>query len=406
MSTPGASRREGGIPEELPAPLDGSATVTVEVADSIAALQSLQPDYQQLQRLTGNTLPFALYEWHLVWCQQFLNIHKRIDTEMMIHVLRDQNRGCVGVVPLMRTRRGVGPLRINTIDLLGADPGVTEIRAPLIASGYERRAAHLVQKSILGAPPHWVQWSGVTAEFGAALADRAKLRWQAPTLDYILDLPASWEELRAQLKRNIRESIRHCYNSLKRDGLHAELRTASGLEEVRAAIERFKKLHTLRAARADTIKHHDVFALTSSCSFLHGICEHLAPRGILRVFELYLNGEVVATRLGFVIDKSLYLYYSGYDPAWSKYSVMTTTLVETLKYAIASGLTTVNLSPGNDVSKTRWAPRVVEYAQAAQVFPNFFGEVAWNAYRRVRDKEAAGLPQFLGLTRLIKRTWV
>ena len=50
------------------------------------------------------------------------------------------------------------------------------------------------------------------------------------------------------------------------------------------------------------------------------------------------RGQIVAMRLGFVVDDSLYLYYSGYDPLWARYSVMTTTVAEALKYAIACGL--------------------------------------------------------------------
>jgi hypothetical protein len=43
----------------------------------------------------------------------------------------------------------------------------------------------------------------------------------------------------------------------------------------------------------------------------------------------------MATRIGFVLGKTLYLYYSGYDVKMRKYSIMTTTVCETIKYAIA-----------------------------------------------------------------------
>jgi len=383
---------------------ESSMPLTVEVADSLAALESLRQDYEHLQRVTGNTLPFTSHEWHVAWCRQFLHIHQRIDTEMMIHVVRADG-ACVAVVPLMRTHRGIGPLQITSIDLLGADPGITEIRAPLIASGYEPRVAVAVQSSILSAArPHWVLWSGVTADFSAALASQARLRWQAPLLDYVLDLPPSWEELRRKLKRNIRESIRHGYNSLERKGFHPELRIACEPLELQPALERFLRLHSLRAARADTVKHRDVFASAATRNFLLEVCQQLAQRGGARIFELVIGGEVVAARMGFVTGKSLYLYYSGYDPAWSRCSVMTTTIVEAIKYAIASGLTTVNLSPGTDVSKTRWAPRAVLYPQAVQVFPSMTAHLAWETYRRARANESEP-SSLMGLARLLKRTW-
>lgn len=408
MTAPLVLRHEGAKLRTLDQPSESGPALTVEVAETLEALQCLQPDYEHLQSVTGNTLPFALHEWHVAWCRQFLNIHKHVDTRMMIHVVRDPDGACVGVVPLLKTRRGIGPLRFTSIDLLGTDPGVTEIRAPLIASGYERRVAFAIEQSIRATGrPHWVQWDGITPELSAALADRATLRWQAPLLDYILDLPPSWEELRQRLKRNIRESIRHCYNSLKRDSLQPELHIAREPHEVRTSLEScFLRLHALRAARADTIRHRDVFASAAARGFLLDVTEQLSQRGMVRVFELRLNGEAVATRIGFVVGKSLYLYYSGYDPAWSKYGVMTTTVVEAIKHAIASGLTTVNLSPGTDVSKTRWAPRVVQYPQAAEVFPSLIARVAWGTYKRARANDVAGVGSPVGLARLIKRAWV
>jgi CelD/BcsL family acetyltransferase involved in cellulose biosynthesis len=381
-----------------------SLGVTVEVASSLEALQPLQPDYEHLQRISGNTLPFALHAWHVAWCRQFLNIHRHIDMQMLIHIVRHKGN-CVAIVPLMRTHRFFGPVRITSIDLLGADPGVTEIRVPMVASGYERRAATAVYASIArSGEPHWVQWAGIPAEFGAALADQAPLRWQAPLTDYILDLPPSWEDLRSRLKRNIRESIRHGYNSLRREGRSCELHVVEKGAEMSAALERFLHLHALRASLGDTIKHPDVFASRAARCFLQELCEQLAPRGMMRIFELRVSSEVVASRLGFVIGKGLYMYYSGYDPAWSKYGVMTTTVVETIKYAIASGLTQVNLSPGTDVSKTRWAPRMIQYPQATQVSPSLISQMAWEMYRRARASD--GQAPLLGLSRLIKRAWV
>ena len=50
----------------------------------------------------------------------------------------------------------------------------------------------------------------------------------------------------------------------------------------------------------------------------------MAKYGCLRIFEIEIGGAVVATRLGFVLGKELYIYYGGYHPNWGKYSIMTT----------------------------------------------------------------------------------
>jgi hypothetical protein len=109
-------------------------------------------------------------------------------------------------------------------------------------------------------------------------------------------------------------------------------------------------------------------------------------------------------RIGFVVRDSLYLYYSGFDPAWSRYSVMTTTVAEAIKYAISQGLRTVNLSPTKDVSKMRWSPRQVDYRSAFEVSGGLRSRLARGAYINLRSGD--GLPTWF-LRHLIpaRRDW-
>ncbi|HEX7480879.1 MAG TPA: hypothetical protein VF331_23960, partial [Polyangiales bacterium] len=65
-------------------------------------------------------------------------------------------------------------------------------------------------------------------------------------------------------------------------------------------------------------------------------------------------------------------------------SVMTTTVAEALKHAISLGLRSANLSSGNDVSKTRWAPREDLYCEVVQVSPTSHGRFAIAAYEQSR----------------------
>jgi CelD/BcsL family acetyltransferase involved in cellulose biosynthesis len=249
-----------------------------------------------------------------------------------------------------------------------------------------------------------VQWSGISGAFGEALAVDTELAWEEPLLDYVLDLPPTWEMLRANLKRNIRESIRHSYNSLRRDGIDFELRIAQDPTAVKEALEPFFALHAQRASVTGTVTHGNAFATERSRSFLRDVCGRMAERGMVRLFQLAIHGEIVAARLGFIVQDSLYLYYSGYDPRWADYGVMTTTLVETIKYAIGERLATVNFSTGNDVSKTRWGVREVQYARAVQVRRSRLSQFAWAAFKRAREEGAR--PSLLGkLSRAAARDW-
>lgn len=377
----------------------------VEVVDSSAGLQALEGDYARLHQLTGNTLPFALHEWHLAWWNNFPCPTSAVRDELKIHVVRDAGGECVAIVPLVLTKRGIGRLCVGTMSLIGPDPNISEIRAPIVAPGFETTTAWAVHRRLAEDPSwDWIHWSGLGGAFGEGLAVAGNLEWQETIPDYILDLPPTWEELRSSLKRNIRESLRHCYNSLKRDNLSFETVIASSPAEVRQGVSTFLDLHAMRADAEGTVAHANRFDSDAARSFLFEVCDRLARRDVARVIMLRISGQVVAARVAFVVSNSMYLYYSGFDPAWGKYSVMTTTVAEAIKHAIDIRMSTVNLSPGTDVSKTRWGARVVPMESAVELRNTWRSHLAYGAYRRAIEGDAPPWASIL-IRALPRRSW-
>jgi CelD/BcsL family acetyltransferase involved in cellulose biosynthesis len=98
------------------------------------------------------------------------------------------------------------------------------------------------------------------------------------------------------------------------------------------------------------------------------------------VFQLRIGSEIVASPDGKPGD-GIYLYYSGFDPAWARYSVMTTTLAEAIRYAIGQGFKTVNLSLTREQSKLRWNPRLVRLHSALVQREVLRSRIVCRAYR-------------------------
>ena len=381
-----------------------NATVIVDTIRSVAGIAALRADYDRLSRVSSNTLPFALHEWHVAWCEHFLNCNPRIKEEPLFYVVRNLERECVAIVPFVICKRRLGPLKLVSVNFLGADPAITEIRAPLIEPGYEKITARAMQDHLAKEGAwDWVDWTDISDAFANSL-DTQQLHWQPGLSAYVLDLPSTWPEFRSGLKRNIRESLRHCYNSLKRDGHRFECIVIDRPEDIGDALDEFLRLHVMRANYRISVMHPDRFSSKVSRDFLYSVCRRLAARGAVRIFQLRIDSKIVATRVGFVVSDSLYLYYSGFDPQWARYSVMTTTVAEAIKYAIVQGLATVNLSPTKDISKTRWGPREVTYRSAYQQGARLHSGLAHRAYLKSRSPE--GIQSWI-LRRLIpaRRTW-
>ena len=126
----------------------------------------------------------------------------------------------------------------------------------------------------------------------------------------------------------MKQAIRKCYNSLASEKIKHQLHIVDKPEDVPEALGRLLVLHAARADAAASIKHPNVFASPVTSSFMLEYCTNLARRGALRIFQLVIDDEVVASRIGFILGDELYLYYSGYEPRWGRYSVMTTVVVE------------------------------------------------------------------------------
>ena len=384
-----------------------SGELRCELVTSGEGVRALAPDYAHLHQLAGNSLPFALPEWHLCWCAHFLNRDERISDQPVFCVVRKAAGGCVAILPLILTRRRIGPLRVGSLDLLGADPALTEIRAPVVAPGYERLAVHAVHRALAALPDwDWINWRGIGPAFAAALALEANPHWYETIEDYLLDLPPSWEEFRAQLPRNVRESLRHCYNSLKRDGHTFELVVARTAPEVGRALDAFLPLHAMRANMASTAiaTHPNRFAGRAVQQFLYDVCDALAARDAVRIFQLRIGGDIVAARIAFVVGDTVYLYYSGFDPAWARYSIMTTTVAEAFRYAIANGLKCVNLSLTREQSKMRWRPRLIRYHSALVPREVLRSKIACRAYSQTILRPSAPVRALMGLISA-RRNW-
>ena len=81
-----------------------------------------------------------------------------------------------------------------------------------------------------------------------------------------------------------------------------------------------------------------------------------------------------------MLGDELYLYYSGYDINWARFSVMTTVVAESIKWAIAHRLKIINLSHGHDISKIRWDPKAVMFCSALRLSSTRRARLAFRAY--------------------------
>jgi CelD/BcsL family acetyltransferase involved in cellulose biosynthesis len=375
-------------------------SLTVHTIMTVEGLRALGPEIQGLLARTAHAnVPFLLHDWLTAWWRHFALTGRLSGDSLSAFVVRDSRAELVGFLPMMLTQRpAFGPIRTRALRFLGADPNISEVRLAVVADDMGAQVGRAIGRHLRSIEGwDWIQWAGLVRDspFASALESELGLEWGAELPGYVLRLPDSWDEFHRAQTRHVKKSLRHCYRSLERDGLHAELNIAETPESVPTALQTFFRLHRLRAHAKNMVPHPDTFRTQASRMFLTDVMTQLAGTGVAKIFLLSVANEVVACRVVFRLPDCVYLYYSGYDPKWSKYSVMTTTVAEIIKYAIDHRISSVHLSTGRDSSKTRWCPEEVLLHEAYTVKPTAFSHLALRAYKLARKGKSGAMAQQL-----------
>ena len=359
--------------------------LVIDTATQPDAFDRLAAEWDALELGAVPRTPFQSSTWHRLWWKHFQRDGVKVRDELRLYSVRDASGGLVAVAPMMLTHRPAHlPIRTRELQFLGADSNVTEIRGMVCREGWTTDALDALAAHFGSHPGwDWVQWRGLPA---VSNPPGKGFRQTRQLQDFYLTLPESWDALRSNLPRNMKESLRKCYNSLARDKHAFEVQVLTDPALIRPAFQHLLDMHAMRSQLNDTVHHIDVFAAPQARAFITDYVDEIAMRGGVRLFVLSVAGAPVAMRIGFTYADELYLYYSGYDPAWARYSVMTTVLAEAIKWAIAQGYHRVNLSTGADVSKTRWRPSHVAFVEGVQPAATWRGPLALTAAEILRDR--------------------
>lgn len=363
------------------------ARLQLQVIHEFEELTALSSEWDALEQKLYLRTPFTSSIWNILWWNNHREAKMMIQDELYSFALRNADGELVAIAPMMvSVRPGIKAFGIRVLQFFGADPNVTEIRGLICNPDYRELAVATLQ-NYLCASKHkwdWIEWQGLSLSQALILATPSAEQ-PMPRVVCYLTLPPTWEELKTSLSRNMKEAIRKCFNSLKRDEHHHELHVVSKPEEVQAAMETFFNLHTLRSEVGDTVEHANVFQREKSRRFLTAFAHKMAEQDRLRLFQVKINGKVVATRIGFVCDRHLYLYYSGYDVEWGKYSIMTTVVVHAVQWAIENGFEYLNLSTGRDYSKMRWQPTEYLLHNAIQISNRLRSAHLFHGHTKIRS---------------------
>jgi Acetyltransferase (GNAT) domain len=331
---------------------------------TMAAVEQLYDAWSRLFYTAAAGNPFTHPLWMTTWARHFVR-----PSELYVLAVH-QGDTLVAVAPFYRRRFGLGAgLSATVLQLFGAVEHVTltELSQVLIKPGLERPVLSAIMQhfgqcadmwdwvEIVLPPeqgwfePAWLPRCGTASGFVLHKGTRACV---------VLPLPATWEELRADMKRNIKESLRRGVNSLKREGLSWDVNAAEDRDAMIRDVRQVAALHRARASINGKPRHADSLAQRTDRDFLRAVAPGMFASGHLIPYILRIEGQPAAGGLVLRANGTSFLSISGFDPRWWSYNVITTLSAECLRVAIARRDTLANLSPGPHGAKLRWSDRL------------------------------------------------
>lgn len=308
--------------------------------------------------------PFLSPPWVLRWYECFV---RPADRELFL--VHSQDTGAlVGVAPMHRQVIGRGRLALATrLTPVGGGVGPNPVEIPglLTAAGRARDIVKTLVVEIVHQDATWCEialtadmWFEPEWIYNLPTAI-AFSEYQRSRPCVILPLGATWEATRNGLKRNLKESLRRSQNRITKSGRQFSVvhRTSTEVDEV--TVCRFLDLHRSRSRNsAATVQHPDAYADARNRALLQAVVPELAAQGRASIFELVLDGEVVAAQLVLHSNGTSYVHSSGFKTEVWDFGPVTLLHGELVRHAIARGDTLVNFSPGPNVSKLRWSERL------------------------------------------------
>lgn len=345
LRTRAVDRRPGrGNPRRAAAP-------SLEVVTGFDRFLRLEEEWNDAVERAAVPHPFLTHEWFRTWWECFGGGSRSL------HILVVRRGGeVIAIAPLLRERRRVYGVPVRTLDLMHNDQTP---RADVIVAGPQAEAYQTLWDALQAQRRDWdvLQFSRVPAEspthaaLGAFAADShlPAGTWSGDVSPY-LPLTGTWDSYLASLSSKFRSNLRNRLTRLTKVGEPRleVIENAEGFERARADAMRLEASGW--KAQAGTSIQSD----PAVERFYTRLAERATARGWLRLLFLTAGGRRIATSYGSCYQRRLFLFKTGYDPAFAACAPFKLLTGFAIQAAYAEGLTEVDFLGDAEPWKLEW----------------------------------------------------
>jgi CelD/BcsL family acetyltransferase involved in cellulose biosynthesis len=351
------------IPETRPAlniveqAASGQKGYRIERLSTVEDLDQIQIHWSQLAESISGIPLFLTWEWSRSWWRHFGDEHR-----LCVLAAWDENGELAGLAPLMIVQDRLGLMKIDRLTFLSNGVAAPDHMDMLVRSGHEE---------VVNAFLEYLQterggWDVLDlnnlapgSNIGAAFTN-GRFRYfessRKQICPYIM-LPDSWEAYtKGQLSKKRRQRVRKFAQRFENEfPQQVKYRRIEDLEEVPSAIRFISKLSQAYWESKGYVSAFDQHRFEA---FHNELATAAHQKGWLRLYQMEVNGEVVACEYNFRHGNVFYGYQGVFDRKWAEYSPGLVLLAHVFQEAIREGITEFDFLRGDEEYKFYWTDHV------------------------------------------------
>ncbi|MCW4048000.1 MAG: GNAT family N-acetyltransferase [Candidatus Bathyarchaeota archaeon] len=287
---------------------------------------------------------FSTWEWLSTWWKHFGKDKK------LLLLLAEENNRIIGIAPLMYSVHTMFGLRRGKIEFIGTPD--SDYQNFIIAEKSEdclklfinhiRKIREKYDCIDLREIPETAEYLPLIGHFSNNITRIHRCPYLA--------LPKTAENLLKSFGSNVRYDIRRKFRKVE-NSFKTKWLDYSDTRLFNIGMPLFFELHQKRWTSR---RFSGIYADKKMRDFHLDIAQSFSQKGWLGLYLYELSDEPVSTVYGFKYKSRYYAYLTGFDPAYSKYSVGNLTLFNTMIHCINEGITIFDFARGAEEYKDRW----------------------------------------------------
>ena len=354
------------------------------VLDTEAELAACESEWRELHRKCNRADPFGEWEYVWAWWRAFGKPGKREGQHNPLFILKifSPSNELVAIFPLLTSRINRSPLSPFVLRLFGHNgvliPGdMSEMPLYLVLNGWEHEATRALIEAVRAklraracdSVHIRLSYDGCDRYFELEVPATVRLASvvaKPRTGDMIATLGETYKAYIKGLSKSMRDNTKYYPKLLERAGHSWTVRTVWSPDEMRAAVDTVIRLHRERAKSPLGRRHDDHLPELAHADFLQKLMLRKAADGQAFVSILEIDRQTVAAQAFFAYGDKISVYYSGFDPAWFKFSLITVLQGKVFEESIESGYRRVDFVLEDAPWKARWG--AIQQTPSVEVF--------------------------------------